>query len=55
VGFAVPVAADRDGPHGTFDLVEATIPAIQNAVQNGIITTEQLVQMYLSRIAAYDG
>lgn len=39
---------------GRFDLVEATIPSIQAAIQDNIINAEQLVQMYLARIAAYD-
>jgi amidase len=47
------VAANNSGS-GRFDLVEATIPSIQTAIQNNIITAEQLVQMYLARIAAYD-
>ncbi|HEV3061281.1 MAG TPA: amidase family protein [Vicinamibacterales bacterium] len=55
VTFAVPVGADRDDRHGTFDLVETTIPAIQRAADAGIISTRQLVQQYLRRIAAYDG
>jgi len=52
---SVPAVADRHDVHGTFDLVETTIPAIHDAVDKGIITTSQLVQMYLNRIAAYDG
>src|SRR5262249_55480046 len=32
-----------------------TIPGIQRAVDDGIIDARQLVQMYLARIAAYDG
>jgi amidase len=47
------VVADNSAS-GRFDLVEATIPSIQAAIQNNIITAEQLVQMYLARIAAYD-
>src|SRR2546427_2224993 len=37
-----------------FDLVETTIPAIQDAIDDHIITAEQLVRMYHKRIAAYD-
>ena len=55
VASSVRVVADRHSGHGTFDLVETTIPAIQDAVDHHVITTEQLVQMYLQRIAAYDG
>src|SRR4030095_9569851 len=51
---SVRVIADNRPGKGRFDLVEATIPAIQTAIQNNIITAEQLVQMYLARIAAYD-
>src|SRR5690349_10858561 len=49
------LAADKPAGHGTFDLVEATIPQIQAAVDAGIIDTKQLVEMYLARIAAYNG
>jgi amidase len=48
------VRADKAVVHGTFDLVEATIPGIQSAVDAGIINSRQLVEMYLARIAAYD-
>ena len=51
---SILVAAHGDD-HGTFDLVETTIPAIHDALDNGVITTTQLVRMYLTRIAAYDG
>src|SRR6185436_7848691 len=49
------VKAAKPVVHGTFDLVEATIPGIQSAVDAGIIDSRQLVEMYLARIAAYDG
>ena len=48
------VVADNRSVAGRFDLVEATIPSIQAAIQDNIINAEQLVQMYLARIAAYD-
>jgi len=51
----VPVTAAKRGGSGQFDLVETSIPKIQRAIQDGVITGEQLVQMYLNRIAAYDG
>jgi len=38
-----------------FDLVEATIGSIQQAIDDDVITPEQLVGMYLQRIAVYDG
>jgi len=55
IGFATAVTAYKPIVHGTFDLVEATIPGIQSAVDDGIIDSRQLVEMYLARIAAYDG
>src|SRR5215471_9528917 len=51
----VPVTAAKRGGSGQFDLVETSIPKIQQAIQDGVITGEQLVQMYLNRIAVYDG
>lgn len=54
VALTVPVRADRPESHGTFDLVEATIPSIQRALDQDIISARQLVRMYLERIAAYD-
>ncbi|MEM7797279.1 MAG: amidase family protein [Cyanobacteria bacterium P01_C01_bin.118] len=38
----------------TFDLIEATIPDIQLALDTGLITSGKLVQQYLNRIEAYD-
>src|SRR6185436_9369690 len=37
-----------------FDLLETTIPAIQDAIEDRVISAEQLVRMYQKRIAAYD-
>jgi len=48
-----PIAADQLGPV-KFQLVEATVAEMQHALQTGVITSEQLVEMYLARIAAYD-
>src|SRR5947209_11944912 len=48
------VRADHRHRSGRFDLIEATIPSIQQAIHDRIITPEQLVRMYLKRIAAYD-
>jgi amidase len=55
VGFLLtrPVAAQPDGA-GWFNLVEATAAEIHLALQTRLITSEQLVQMYLARIAAYE-
>jgi amidase len=52
---AWPVAADPPsrGPR-SLQLVEATVPELQEALKTRLITSEQLVQMYLNRIAAYD-
>jgi amidase len=38
----------------SFEIVEATIDDIHAAYRAGILTTRQLMQMYLDRIAAYD-
>jgi amidase len=38
----------------SFELMEATIPQLQAALSDGIITSEQLVTAYLARIDAYD-
>ncbi|WP_017573181.1 amidase, partial [Nocardiopsis halotolerans] len=37
-----------------FDVVEATIPRMREALQQGRVTSEELVRAYLARIAAYD-
>ncbi len=51
----IPLAADRGGDGSArFQLVEATTTEIQKALQTRLITTEQLAQMYLNRMAAYD-
>ncbi|MGH9334326.1 MAG: amidase family protein, partial [Vicinamibacteria bacterium] len=38
-----------------FELVEATIPEIQQALETHRINSKQLVKLYLDRIAAYEG
>jgi amidase len=43
-------ARDRD----EFQLVEATIADVQDAFRSGTLTPEELLRMYLARIAAYD-
>src|SRR5437773_767298 len=43
-------ARDRD----RFQLVEATIADIHDAFRSGILAPEELVRMYLARVAAYD-
>src|SRR4051812_4814814 len=50
------VSAQRGGNQGTAQLalVEATVPDLLKAQQTNLVTSEQLVAMYLARIAAYD-
>lgn len=42
---------DKDAP---FRLMEATIVETQDALESGTVTSEELVSMYLARIAAFD-
>jgi amidase len=50
-----PMRAQKSGATGKpFDVMEATIPAIHDAMKAGRLTARQLVQTYLDRIAAYD-
>ena len=52
---AQPVPAQQPfGVPRSLQLVEASIPELQQALRSRLITSEQLVQMYLNRIAAYD-
>src|SRR3954468_19637480 len=53
VSLSAPVGAKRE--QGRFELVEATISGIQQAIEDRVITAEQLVRMYHKRIATYDG
>ena len=53
VGLSAPVGA-KHAPQ-RFDLVEATIASIQDAIEDHVINAEQLVRMYHKRIAAYNG
>ena len=53
--FSQPVHSQRPAaPPSRFQLVEASVPDLQLALRARLITSEQLVQMYLNRIAAYD-
>jgi amidase len=53
--FAHPVPAQQPtGAANSLQLVEASVPELQQALRTKLITSEQLVQMYLNRIAAYD-
>ncbi|MFM1799964.1 MAG: hypothetical protein RLZZ117_2242 [Cyanobacteriota bacterium] len=38
-----------------FSLEQATIPSINSDFDTGVLTSAELVQLYLKRIAAYDG
>ena len=50
-----PLLADPGGAGSArLQLVEATVDQLQKALQTGLITSEQLVEMYLARIEAYD-
>ena len=52
---AQTITAQKGGQGAArLDLVEATVPDLLRALQSGLITSEQLVEMYLARIAAYD-
>src|SRR5215468_5553627 len=53
----VPRPVSTQPPFGAqqqLQLVEATVPELQLALRSQLITSEQLTQMYLNRIAAYD-
>src|SRR5262244_1642319 len=53
--FVQPVPAQQPfGVPASLQLVEASVPELQLALRSRLITSEQLVQMYLNRIAAYD-
>ena len=52
---STPLVAQKRGEGAAwFQLVEATVADVQLALQTGLITSEQLVEMYLARIDAYD-
>ena len=38
----------------TYDVVEKSIPELQEAMRSGIVTSKQLVELYLERIRAFD-
>ena len=42
------------GPRGTLHLVEATVDQLQDALEKRLITSEQLVEMYMARIDEYE-
>ena len=47
--------SNENEERSAFNLVETTISDTQHAYRSGLLTPEQLVQMYQARIAAYDG
>ena len=51
-----PLAAQKppDTPRSRVELVEATVDQLQHALRTGLLTSEQLVEMYQARIAAYE-
>jgi len=51
-----PLAAQKpsDTPRSEVQLVEATVDQLQHALRTGLLTSEQLVQMYQARIARYE-
>ncbi len=53
---SLPITAEQpaDQPRSEIQLVEATVYELQHALRTGLITSEQLVEMYLARIAEYD-
>ena len=53
--FALSLSARDREDDKTFHLVEATIADIEQAFRSDLLEPEQLVRMYLARIAAYDG
>lgn len=38
----------------SFEVIEKSLPELQEAMQSGQVTSRQLVELYLARIAAYD-
>ena len=57
VGFLLVLRAGaqvRDHAPNSFDVVEKSIPELQAAMTAGRVTSRQLVEAYLARIAAYD-
>jgi Asp-tRNA(Asn)/Glu-tRNA(Gln) amidotransferase A subunit family amidase len=53
-GLAVFVAAACTAPATPFDVVDATIAEVQEAVLSGRVSCREVVQAYLDRIDAYD-
>ena len=58
IGFAVSAlyaqSTASQQSRTTFDVMEKTIPQLQEAMSAGTVTSRELVEIYLARIAAYD-
>ena len=52
--FTLSSCQEQEEPQEAFQLLEATLPQIEGALASGTITSQDLVEMYLARIAAYD-
>jgi amidase len=54
--FTLPLVAQMpaEQPRSDVQLVEATVFELQHALRTGLLTSEQLVEMYLARINAYE-
>jgi len=53
---AFPIAAQKPQgrPRSEVQLVEATVDQLQHALRTGLLTSEELVEMYQARIATYE-
>src|SRR6059058_5296957 len=49
-----PARGAAPPPRPTYDVIEKTIPELQDAMARGEVTSRDLVAAYLARIAAYD-
>ncbi len=54
IGSAATLSSAAEPVPNEFKLIEATVPQIQQALGSRLLSSEELVQMYLARIAAYD-
>ncbi len=52
--FTLSSCQEQEEPQEAFQLLEATLPQIEGALASGTITSQDLVEMYLARSAAYD-
>ncbi len=54
LGILLFITACAQMPRQPFNVVEATIPGMRDAMESGGVTSRELVQQYLARIATYD-